>query len=80
MKFNIVYFSNFEISSTSLKLVPNLKVSKNTYSKALIRENMVWVLSQMFFLKFPKNFQNSYVKMQSNFHAVGTLKETNGLL
>ena len=80
MKFNTVYFSNFEISSTSLKLVPNLKVSKNTYSKALIRENMVWVLSRMFFLKFPKNFQNSYVKKQSNFHAVGTLKETNGLL
>ena len=36
---------------------------------------MVQSLSQMFFLEFPQN-----VKEQSNIHAVGTLKETNGLL
>ena len=30
----------------------------------------------MFSLEFSENFQNNYVKEQSNFHAVGTLKET----
>ena len=34
----------------------------------------------MFFLEFPANFQNSYVKEQSYFHVVGTLEETDGLL
>ena len=34
----------------------------------------------MFFLELFENFQNSYVKEQSYFHAVGTLKETDGLL
>ena len=47
---------------------------------ALIRGNMVWVLSQVFFLEFFENFQNSYVKGQSYFHAVGTIEETDGLL
>ena len=32
------------------------------------------------FLEFPKNFQNSYIKEQSYFQAVGTRKETDGLL
>ena len=30
------------------------------------------------FLRFPKKFQNSYVKEQSFFHAVGTPEETDG--
>ena len=34
----------------------------------------------MFFLEFPKIFWNTYVKEQSNFHAVGTLEETDALL
>ena len=34
----------------------------------------------MFFLEFSKNSQNCYVKEQSHFHAVGTLRETDGLL
>ena len=34
----------------------------------------------MFFLEFPQNFQNSYVKEQLYVHAVGTLEETDGLL
>ena len=34
----------------------------------------------MSFLELYGNFQNSYVKEQSHFHAVGTLEETNGLL
>ena len=42
-------------------------------------ELWTWVLSQMFFLEFLKNFQNSYVKEQLHFH-VGTPKETDGLL
>ena len=46
----------------------------------LIRENTVWALSRMFFLEFLKNFQNSYVKEQMCFHAVGALKEMDGLL
>ena len=33
-----------------------------------------------FFLEFPKDFQNSYVKEQSYFHVVDTLEETDGLL
>ena len=37
-------------------------------------------LSHIFFLEFPKNFQNSYVKEQLHFHAVGTLEEKDGLL
>ena len=46
----------------------------------LIRANRVRALSQMFFLEFPKNFQNSYVKEQLHFHAVGALEEKDGLL
>ena len=34
----------------------------------------------MFFLEFLENFQNSYVKEQSYFHAVGTPKEMDGLI
>ena len=36
-------------------------------------------MSQMFFLEFLKNFQNSYAKEQLHFH-VGTPKETDELL
>ena len=32
------------------------------------------------FLRVFRNFSNSYVKEQSDVHAVGTLKETDGLL
>ena len=38
------------------------------------------LLHGCFFLEFFENFQNSYVKGQSCFHAVGTLEETDGLL
>ena len=34
----------------------------------------------MFFLEFPQNFRNSYVKKQLYVHAVDTLKEMDGLL
>ena len=34
----------------------------------------------MFLLEFPENFQNSYVKEQLYFHAVGTLEKMDGLL
>ena len=34
----------------------------------------------MFFLEFFENFQNSYVKGQSFFRAVGTIEERDGLL
>ena len=34
----------------------------------------------MFSLEFLENFQNSFVKEQSHFHAVGALKEMDGLL
>ena len=33
----------------------------------------------MFFLEFCENFQNSFVKGQPYFHAVGTIKETDWL-
>ena len=46
----------------------------------LIRENTVWAPPLNFFLEFPQNFQNSYVKEQLYVHAVGTLEETDGLL
>ena len=31
-------------------------------------------------LEFPKHFRNIFVKEQSNFHAVSTLEEMDGLL
>ena len=34
----------------------------------------------MFFWKFSENFQNSFGKEQSYFHAVDTVKESDGLL
>ena len=43
--------------------------------------NKPWGLCHRSFSRnFFKNFQNSYVKKQSHFHAVGTVQEADGLL
>ena len=45
------------------------------------KSNKHWGLCHgCFSWDFIKNFQNTYNKKQSHFHAVGTLEETDGLL
>ena len=47
----------------------------------VLKFNERWGLCYGFSIwNFLKNFQNSFVKEQSNFHAVGTFEETDGLL
>ena len=47
----------------------------------VLKFNERWVLCYGFSIwNFLKNFQNSFVKEQSNFHAVGTFEETDRLL
>ena len=47
----------------------------------VLKFNEHWGLCYGFSIwNFLKNFQNSFVKEQSNFHAVGTFEETDGLL
>ena len=41
---------------------------------------MVWAQSRMFFLELSQNFQNSYLKEQSYFHAVDILEKPDGLI
>ena len=64
------------LNTDFLKWALHLTVSKFNKCQTFIRGNILW----KFFLEFLEYFQNSYVKEQSSCHAVGTVKETDGLL